>query len=85
MHEVGPDLKPAIKRYLERQPMSEKDIRVMRAYLGQWIFSLAWDANPSPDWRDDLKTLRKGIPMLLTRDDIDNWVKLAVHFGVDPL
>ena len=87
MNETGGELAPAVMRYLEGQPLSERDIELIRLYIQQWIGSPVWFMNPSltDEGRRDLDRLRELARVLNNRGAIDAWLTLAVDFGVDPL
>lgn len=87
MHETGGELKPAIARYLRDEPLSDRDVQWIRAYLKQWIDSPAWDANSSMDkyGRIDLAGLRQAARFLRDRAEIAEWLRRADELGIDPL
>jgi hypothetical protein len=87
MYETSGVLAPVVKAYLEDRPLSEADIRILKAYLRQWIFSGVWDRNPTMDdeGRRDLTRLRVAAALIRTRKDVDRWIDEAIGFGVDPL
>lgn len=87
MNETGGELAPAVMRYLEGLPLSERDITLIRLYFQQWIGSSVWDRNPArtSGGRDKLERLRELARVLNNRGAIDAWLTLAVDFGVDPL
>ena len=76
-------LRPAVERYINREPPLPADIGALRAYLRQWIMHPGWDKNPFGG-AESLKALREGIDRLHTRADVDEWSRLAEDFGVDP-
>lgn len=78
MYETSGVLRPAVEAYLNRRPMSKKQIAAMRAYLRQWI--------AASDWRgDEVERLRGRIDFLVSRGAIDLWLADAVQYGIDPL
>lgn len=87
MHETSGVLRPAVEAYLNRRPMSKKQIAAMRAYLRQWIMSPVWDANPhiGEIERAALAQLRAGIDALTSHKAIDDWLAAAFMEGHDPL
>jgi hypothetical protein len=88
MNETGGELAPAVHRYLKGEELTERDIKLLRLYLQQWIGSAVWDTNPLMDdaGREELAGLREAAARFLTtREAIDSWIELATDFGVDPL
>lgn len=85
--EQGSELKPAIFAYLEDKPLTVREIAVISSYLTQWIASPVWDLSPSHDMysRNTLLVLRATAPRLAEREDIDEWLMLAIEQGIDPL
>ena len=79
MFETTGKLAPAVKAYLEGQPLAEKDIAALRAYLRQWIFASVWV--PSVQLHD----LRRRIDTLVTREAVTRWLNDAMREGIDPL
>jgi hypothetical protein len=78
MYEVSGVLRPAIQAYLENEAMTPAQIAAMRAYLRQWIMA--------PEWRgDNIDLLRATVGSLATRKNIDSWLEVADHDGIDPL
>lgn len=87
MHETGGALAPAILRYLENEPLTVRDLVLIRAYIRQWIHADVWDSNPNlgEDGRAELARLRRLAQGLNNRDAIDSWIAESVDFGLDPL
>lgn len=88
MHETGEELIPAVRRYLDgKEPLSGRDVALLRAYLVQWIESPVWDQNPHLDdaGRAELQSLREAAGKLANRRAIDEWVEVATDWGMDPL
>ena len=83
MHETSGVLRPVIEAYLNREPLTEAEICVMRAYLRQWIYAPAWDANPYGT--EMLAGLRDMIDSLHSRAQIETWLNKALDAGIDPL
>jgi hypothetical protein len=77
MHESTGVLRPAVKHYLNNEPMTVADIAAMCAYLRQWM---------SGPWRgEELEALRLGLDRINSREAIDDWIELAAELGIDPL
>ena len=90
MNETGGKLAPAIKRLIDDELLSDDDILLIRAYLRQWIDSPVWDMNPdgsaqSAEARRLLGELRIRARTIKNRLEIDQWIGVAVEFGMDPL
>ena len=87
MYEQGGELGPAMLGYLKGDELSIRDLRLIAAYLRQWVDSPAWDANPalSAESRQELATLRQKTASARTKAQIDESVSMAVDMGMDPL
>jgi hypothetical protein len=86
-NETGGELALAMKRYLEGQPLTVRDIALLRAYLRRWVDASAWDSNPhmTDESCATLALLRRQAREITTRDAIDQFVADATEFGMDPL
>lgn len=86
MYETGGELKPAIMRFLQDQPLSDEDIRLIRVYLVQWAKSPAWELNPHMDASEAkrLRDLRSLAYKIKTRAEIEAWAAAATAEGMDP-
>jgi hypothetical protein len=80
----GNALVPAMERFLRLDPLSERDITLIKAYLWQWIESPAWGQNASAAGARALAELRADVGKLQTITHIHNWVRLATDWGMDP-
>jgi hypothetical protein len=78
MNETSGVLQPAVEAYLRREPLDEAAIAALRAYLRQWIQAPTWKGGPV------LYQLRQNIDELISRDAIDEWVRLALTADIDP-
>lgn len=77
MDETSGRLRPAVEVYLLHQPMSERHILAMRAYLRQWI---------NGDFKGlMIDVLRTQVDEITTREDIARWLSRAIEEGIDPL
>lgn len=87
MHETSGVLAPVIRAYLNRLPFGPVEVATMRAYLRQWINSPTWDMNPHIDenGKARLEMLRQMIPEIRTRENVDQWLQIAMEAGIDPL
>jgi hypothetical protein len=86
-YETGGELRPAMQRYLDSQPLTRQDIDIIRAYLRQWIGSAVWDRNPyaNAESKTRLARLRASIEDLVTVKSIRRWIDAATAEGLDPL
>lgn len=86
-HETSGILEGPIMRYLEGQPVSSEDVRLIRLYLEQWIDSPVWLMNPSADAtaKAELEKLRQSARRITSRKDIDAWIEAGMDLGIDPL
>lgn len=86
-YETSGVLKPVVEAYLRNEPLTLRDIAVMRAYLRQWIMSPAWEMNPHGKSGDGLalSALRDRIDGIASRDDVERWLEAALEIGIDPL
>ncbi len=85
MHEVGGNLVPAMKRYLEGTRAFPDDVNLIRAYLRQWIDSPVWVGGVESETRNALDELRRKARELRTISDITTWIEQALDLGIDPL
>jgi hypothetical protein len=81
MKEIGGQLYPAIRRYLENRPEGPFDVSLIRDYLRQWIDSPVWDS----DDETGLNDLRRTVRLIKTRDHITSWLQCALDLNIDPL
>ena len=77
MHEPAGRLRQAVRTYLAGGAMTPGEVAVIRVYLRQWI-SGPWQGK-------NLNTLRLTVGAIQTRRDIERWLGLAMHDGIDPL
>lgn len=80
MLEIGDQLRPAIMRYLENEPLEAGDVDIIRAYLRQWIDSPVWNAEG-----EEVDDLRRKVREIRTRSDVCDWIEDALDLGIDPL
>lgn len=87
MNETSGVLKPVVEAYLRNEPLTLRDVAIMRAYLRQWIMSPVWDMNPRQTRADalGLSALRERLDTIASRDDIERWLAAALESGIDPL
>jgi hypothetical protein len=70
-------LEPAVRAYLNRGPMTDAQIAVMRAYLRQWM---------AGDWLGPMiDVLRTKVEEITTKADIEDWMEMANRESIDPL
>jgi len=86
-YETGGELVPAVMRLIGGEPLTQRDIAVIRDYCRQWIESPVWDMNPHADGAAAaaLAILRQGVDALTTAAAIRAWVRLADSEGMEPL
>jgi hypothetical protein len=87
MNEQGGELVPAMQRYLNGQPLTIRDIALLRLYIQQWIDSGVWDTNPSlnAEGRLELAELRGLARGINSGRAIAAWIHRAEDLGMDPL
>jgi hypothetical protein len=85
--EPSGELTSAMWRYLRNEPLTDKDMTLIRAYLWQWIDSAVWDRNPNRNASTIVRLgeLRGAVGGLTTREAIEQWVRRAADEGMDPL
>lgn len=79
MHETSGKLAPVVTKYIQRKPLDDAEIVVMRAYLRQWIGADAWLESPG------IKNLRLMVDKIVDMPTLDAWLDIAFEEGVDPL
>ena len=72
-------LKPVVLAYLNGQQLKPPEVATMRAYLRQWL--------ELGDWRggEEMHELRRRIDVMITTQDVHEWIRLATDLGMDPL
>ena len=60
MYEESGVLRPAVEAYLNGEPLTAGQVKLMRLYLKQWIDSPVWDENPVADEDSKLDRMRTG-------------------------
>ena len=87
MYEESGVLRPAVEAYLNGEPLTAGQIRLMRLYLKQWIDSPVWDENPvaDEDSKRELAELRRLADAIETEREIADWIECALDAGIDPL
>lgn len=78
MNETSGVLEPVVRKYLAGDELDAGEIRTMRAYLRQWVWTAAF-VGPEID------RLRSGVDHLYNTGDIRAWLARAVDAGIDPL
>jgi hypothetical protein len=70
-------LAPVVRAYLNGVPLSMMQIKIMRAYLRQWI---------AGDFRGPgIESLRRRVETISTNGDLKAWLDDALELGIDPL
>ena len=77
-NETSGELRPAVERYVRNEPMSQRDITLMCAYLKQWIEAPGF-------FGDEVMALRESVGAITTRAELEEWMQAADDAGVDPL
>lgn len=77
MDETSGVLRPAVERYLHREPLSGRDIAALRGYFRQWMTG-AWVGPGIAD-------LRRRVDGLDSARAINDWLDDALARGIDPL
>jgi len=77
MHETTGRLRQRLAHTCAGGAMTPGEVAVLRVYLRQWI--------SGPWQKKNLNTLRLTVRAIRTRTDIDRWLALAMHDGIDPL
>jgi hypothetical protein len=79
MHEQSGVLAPVVRQYLEgKEPLSPRQIGIMRAYLKQWAASPVW-AGPG------LNKLRRQIAKISTPAELNDVIRTMTDLSMDPL
>ena len=77
-------LRPAVLAYMRQTtvpgspPMTDEQIRILRAYLKQWIDAPGW-SGPMID------VLRTMVDEITTFEEIERWCEKAMAEWIDPL
>jgi hypothetical protein len=79
MNEQSGFLAPVVEAYIQGEPMTLRDIGIMRAYLRQWIQAPVWNGGEA------IEELRRGIDEIISRAGIESWLERALDVGIDPL
>lgn len=79
MAESSGVLKPVVHELLHGGDLDANEIRLMKAYLWQWVSSPAWAPSGM------LEALRLRVMMIQTTDDIHDAIRAAVNMEMDPL
>lgn len=79
MNESSGVLKPAVESYLRGGRLDQGQVRLMRAYLLQWVLSPVWMGG------DELEALQAGVRAIKTETDVRIVIEKAIDLGMDPL
>lgn len=79
MWEQSGALVPIVKAYLDGKPLTLREVRIMRAYLLQWVSSPVW--GPS----NELDALRARVSAIQTEDHVRAAIRAGLAIGIDPL
>jgi hypothetical protein len=81
-YEASGVLAPVVTAYVHGRTLDEDGIKLMRAYLEQWISAPAWDWHSQPP---ELTELRQSVVGLTSQKQIADWLWRALAIGIDPL
>jgi hypothetical protein len=82
--ETSGELRRCVSLFLNRLPMAEEEIELIRQYFEHWICCPIWDRNPegvSPE----LNILRGAVKNLGSDRALRVWLELACEIGIYPL
>jgi hypothetical protein len=75
-NETSGALRPAVIAYFNGEPMDDRQVAAIRAYLRQWM---------QGDWKGPLiDPLRTQVEEIATREDIGRWLDRALEMDIDP-
>lgn len=83
---TGGELVPAVERYLKGEKLTFRDVALIRGYLRLWVSAKGWRMNPDagPGWLGDLAAIRTAAAGIVSKEDIDSFTRLLVHWEMDP-
>lgn len=77
MHEQGGELQPAVRAYLAGHELGPGELRVIRAYLRQWM---------AGDFRGaGVAELAADVELIGSSSALRHWLGRAFELGIDPL
>ena len=79
MHESSGVLEPVVIAYLHDEELDVAQVKLMKAYLWQWVKSPVWGPSGT------LETLRLRVAAIETYEDLGQAIHLATELGMDPL
>lgn len=79
MYETSGALAPVVTAYINGETLLPAQVKLMKAYLWQWVGSPAWGPSGA------LEALRLRIAAIQTHEDLAACVWDAVELGMDPL
>ena len=79
VHESSGVLEPVVRAYLQGDDLDAGQVKLMQAYLWQWVKSPVWEASSI------LEALRLRAAAIESRRDIDDAIEAMVEIGMDPL
>jgi hypothetical protein len=77
--ETGPELRPAVVAYLNQQPLTSRQVKLMRLYIKQWIEADVWALD------DELGELRRLADRIDSQEAVTAWLDRASNSEIDPL
>lgn len=79
MYEIGGELQPAVKAYLNGERLNDRQLKLMRDYVYLWVSSPVWAGSGV------LEALRLRVAAVKSQEDLDGAIRHAVSAGMDPL
>lgn len=79
MNETSGELAAAVKTYLAGERLNNHQVRLMRAYLWQWVRSPVWAPSGT------LEALRLRVASIDTQQELSAAIDHATEMGMDPL
>jgi hypothetical protein len=76
MNEMSGALAPVVRKYLNGDDLDADELRIMRAYLRQWVAAFVGPA--AHRLRDDAERID-------TNEKLRVWLGHALDLGIDPL
>jgi hypothetical protein len=86
MYESSGVLGPVVRAYLLGDELDAVQMKLMKAYLSQWVNSPVWDQNPHPDTGlEELRSLRVRVAAINNEAELNQAIQVMTDMGMDPL